>query len=86
MDKFYNFFFLLLFFSFGSILPKDTITNTIFKDNGGIFFINKLLVEKTKEISNESFLVDFNLLKDDTSEEDQNVIVLALDKSNASLW
>ena len=66
-------------FSFGSILPKDTITNTIFKDNGGIFFINKLLVEKTKEISNESFLVDFNLLKDDTSEEDQNVIVLALD-------
>ena len=66
-------------FSFGSILPKDTITNTIFKENGGIFFINKLLVEKTKEISNESFLVDFNLLKDDTSEEDQNVIVLALD-------
>ena len=66
-------------FSFGSILPKDTITSTIFKENGGIFFINKLLVEKTKEISNESFLVDFNLLKDDTSEEDQNVIVLALD-------
>ena len=66
-------------FSFGSILPKDTITSTIFKENGGIFFINKLLIGKTKEISNESFLVDFNLLKDDTSEEDQNVIVLALD-------
>lgn len=66
-------------FSFGSILPKDTITNTIFKENGGVLFINKLLVEKTKEISNESFLIDFNLLKDDASEEDQNIIVLALD-------
>ena len=66
-------------FSFGSILPKDTITNTIFKENGGMLFINKLLVEKTKEISNESFLVDFNLLKDEASEKDQNIIVLALD-------
>ena len=66
-------------FSFGSILPKDTITNSILKENGGMLFINKLLVEKTKEISNESFLIDFNLLKDEASEENQNVIVLALD-------
>ena len=66
-------------FSFGSILPKDTITNTIFKENGGMLFINKLLVEKTKEISNESFSIDFNLLKDEASEEDQNILVLALD-------
>ena len=66
-------------FSFGSTLPKDTITNSILKENGGMLFINKLLVEKTKEISNESFLIDFNLLKDEASEENQNVIVLALD-------
>ena len=66
-------------FSFGSILPKDTTTNTIFKENGGMLFINKLLVKKTKEISNESFLVDFSLLKDEASEKDQNIIVLALD-------
>ena len=66
-------------FSFGSILPKDTITNTIFKENGGMLFINKLIVEKTKEISNESFSIDFNLLKDEASEKDQNIIVLALD-------
>ncbi len=66
-------------FSFGSILPKDTITNTIFKENGGMLFINKLLVEKTKEISNESFSIDFDLLKDEASEEDQNILVLALD-------
>jgi len=66
-------------FSFGSILPKDTITNTIFKENDGMLFINKLLIEKTKEISNESFFVDFNLLKDEASEKDQNIIVLALD-------
>ena len=64
-------------FSFGSILPKDTITNTIFRENGGMLFINKPLAEKTKEISNESFLIDFNLLKDEASEENQNVIVLA---------
>ena len=55
-------------FSFGSILPQDTITNSIFKENGGMLFINKLLVEKTKKISNESLSIDFNLLKDEASE------------------
>tara|TARA_B100001540_G_scaffold241097_1_gene215837 strand:+ start:1403 stop:2557 length:1155 start_codon:yes stop_codon:yes gene_type:complete len=66
-------------FSFGSILPDDTISNNIFKENGGLIYINKLLVNKTKEISNNSFLINFNLLKDEASEEDQNIMVLALD-------
>ena len=37
-------------FSFGSILPENTISNGIFKENGGLLYINKLLVNKTKEI------------------------------------
>ena len=66
-------------FSFGSIIPEETISNSIFIENGGLLFINRLLVEKTKEISNESFSIDFELLKDEVGEEDQNIIVLALD-------
>ena len=66
-------------FSYGSILPKDTISSSIFKENGGLLFINKLLIEKTKDISNESFLINFELLKDELGEEDQNIMVLTLD-------
>ena len=44
-------------FSFGSILPENTISNGIFKENGGLLYINKLLVNKTKEITNESFSI-----------------------------
>lgn len=66
-------------FSYGSILPKDTISSSIFKENGGLLFINELLIEKTKDISNESFLINFELLKDELGEEDQNIMVLTLD-------
>ena len=66
-------------FSFGSILPENTISNGIFKENGGLLYINKLLVNKTKEITNESFSINFELLKDEANEEDQNILVLALD-------
>ena len=66
-------------FSFGSILPKDTYSNIIFKENGGLLFINKKLVEETKKLNNESFSINFDLLKDGVGEENQNVIVLALD-------
>ena len=66
-------------FSYGSILPKDTISSSVFKENGGLLFINKLLIEKTKDISNDSFLINFELLKDEVGEEDQNIMVLTLD-------
>ena len=66
-------------FSYGSILPKDTYSNTIFKENGGLLFINKKLVEETKKLNNDSFSINFDLLKDGAGEEDQNVLVLALD-------
>ena len=46
-------------FSFGSILPENTISNGIFKENGGLLYINKLLVNKTKKLTNESFSINF---------------------------
>ena len=36
-------------------------------------------MNKTKEISNNSFSINFDLLKDEANEEDQNIIVMALD-------
>jgi len=66
-------------FSFGSILPKDTITNSLLQDHGGIIYLNKLLTNTSKNLSNESFELTYELLKDGNSEEDQNVMVFALD-------
>ena len=66
-------------FSFGSILPNETITNSLLKDNGGVPYINQLLVNKSKSLSNESFELKYDLLKDGIGEDDQNIMVLALD-------
>src|SRR5210317_1130141 len=66
-------------FSFGSILPNETITNSLIKDNGGVSYINQLLVNKSKSLSNESFELKYDLLKDGKGEDDQNIMVLALD-------
>ena len=66
-------------FSFGSILPNETITNLLLKDNGGVSYINQLLVNKSKALSNNSFDLSYDFLKDGISEEDQNIMVLALD-------
>ena len=66
-------------FSFGSILPNETITNSLIKDNGGVSYINQLLVNKSKSLSNESFELKYDLLKDGIGEDDQNIMVLALD-------
>jgi hypothetical protein len=66
-------------FSFGSILPNETITNSLLKDNGGVSYINQLLVNKSKNLSNESFELKYDLLKDGIGEDDQNIMVLALD-------
>ena len=66
-------------FSFGSILPNETITNSLLKDNGGVSYINQLLANKSKNLSNESFELKYDLLKDGIGEDDQNIMVLALD-------
>jgi len=66
-------------FSFGSILPETTLTNNLLANNGGAQYLNKLLVAKTKELSNDSFSLNYTLLKDGIGEDDQNIMVLALD-------
>ena len=43
------------------------------------FILTNYLLTKTKEITNESFSINFELLKDEANEEDQNILVLALD-------
>ena len=66
-------------FSFGSILPNETITNSLLKDNGGIEYLDQLLLKKLKNLSNESFQLKYSLLRDNIGEENQNILVLALD-------
>lgn len=66
-------------FSFGSILPETTLTNNLLANNGGSQYLNKLLVAKTKNLSNDSFSLNYTLLKDGIGEDDQNIMVLALD-------
>ena len=41
--------------------------------------IDKIMLEKTKNINNESFDIHFGTLSDDLSDEDQNVMLLTLD-------
>ena len=66
-------------FSFGSILPNETITNSLLRDNGGIGYLDQLFDNKLKNLSNESFQLKYGLLRDGIGEEDQNIMVLALD-------
>ena len=66
-------------FSFGSILPENTITKFIHDRSNGQSLIDKVLLDTSKKINNKSFKISYDLLKDGLSEKDQNVLVLALD-------
>ena len=66
-------------FSFGSILPENTLTKYVHDRSNGKSMIDKALLNAVKKINNKSFDVSFDLLKDGLSEEDQNVLVLVLD-------
>ena len=66
-------------FSFGSLIPENTYTYNIHPGNGEPSMIDKIILEKTKNINNESFDIHFDTLSDDLSDEDQNVMLLALD-------
>ncbi len=66
-------------FSFGSILPDNTLTKFVHDRSNGQSIIDKALLVATKKINNESFKISYDLLKDGLSEKDQNVLVLALD-------
>ena len=66
-------------FSFGSLIPENTYTYNIHPGNGEPSMIDKIILEKTKNINNESFDIHFDTLSDDLSDEDQNVMLLTLD-------
>ena len=66
-------------FSFGSLIPEKTYTHMLQKKTEDKFFINKLILESTKKINNDSFKISYDLLESNISEDDQNVLVFALD-------
>lgn len=66
-------------FSFGSILPENTLTKYVHDRSNGQSMIDEALFDAVKKINNKSFNVSFDLLKDGLSEDDQNVLVLVLD-------
>lgn len=66
-------------FSFGSILPENTLTKYVHDRSNGQSMIDKALLNAVKKINNKSFDLSFDLLKDGLSEDDQNVLVLVLD-------
>ena len=66
-------------FSFGSILPENTLTKFVHDRTSGQSVIDKMLLKTAKKINNKSFQLSYELLNDGLSEKDQNVLVLALD-------
>ena len=66
-------------FSYGSIIPDNSYTKFLHNRSKGQSFIDKNLLNTVKKINNNSFEISYETLKDNLSEDDQNVIVLALD-------
>jgi len=66
-------------FSYGSILPDDTLTQYIHNRSNGQSLIDKALIKTVKKLDNKSFTVSYDALSDGLSEKDQNVLVFALD-------
>ena len=66
-------------FSYGSILPENTLTKYVHDRSNGQSVIDKVLIDKVKKIKNTSFEISYELLSDGLSEKDQNVLVLSLD-------
>ena len=66
-------------FSYGSIIPDSSYTKFLHDRSKGQSFVDKNLLNTTKKINNNSFDISYETLSDNLSEDDQNVIVLALD-------
>ena len=66
-------------FSFGSILPENSLTKFVHDRSNGQSIIDKALLDAVKKINNKNFNISFDLLKNGLSEDDQNVLVLVLD-------
>jgi Trp operon repressor len=66
-------------FSYGSIIQDNSYTKFLHDRNSGQSFVDKVLLSTTKKLNNNTFKISYNTLSDDLSEDDQNVMVLALD-------
>ena len=66
-------------FSYGSIIPDNSYTKFLHDRNSGQSFVDKVLLSTTKKLNNNTFKISYNTLSDYLSEDDQNVMVLALD-------
>lgn len=66
-------------FSYGSILPKNTLTKYVHDRSNGQSLIDKLLINNIKKLDNKSFKISFDTLSDGLSEKNQNVLVFSLD-------
>ena len=66
-------------FSFGSLIPEKTYSYLLQESNNEKLFLNKVILESTQEINNDSFKITYDLLESNISEDDQNILVFALD-------
>jgi Trp operon repressor len=66
-------------FSYGSIIQDNSYTKFLHDRNSGQSFVDKVLLSTTKKLNNNTFKISYNTLSDYLSEDDQNVMVLALD-------
>ena len=64
-------------FSYGSILPKNTLTKYVHDRSNGQSLIDKFLINNIKKLDNKSFKISFDTLSDGLSEKDQNVLVFS---------
>ena len=65
--------------SFGSLIPEKTYSYLLQENKDEKFLLSKIILKSTQEINNDSFKISYDLLENDNSEDDQNVIVFALD-------
>ena len=54
-------------FSYGSILPKNTLTKYVHDRSNGQSLIDKLLINNIKKLDNKSFKISFDTLSDGLS-------------------
>jgi hypothetical protein len=66
-------------FSFGTLIPEKTYSYLLQENKDEKFFLSKIILKSTQEINNDSFKISYDLLESNNSEDDQNVIVFALD-------
>ena len=66
-------------FSFGSLIPEKTYSYSLQESNNEKLFLNKIILKSTQEINNDSFKITYDLLENNISEDDQNILVFALD-------